>query len=86
MSKNPCAGSLTFLRAELQTGHTFASIAEQAREKDKINRSRQQARKACQSVRHFLHRITVSEGESNELHENLEELERRLRMLDEEVT
>jgi len=86
MEKDPTrSGRLAFLRAEMQTGLTFASIAEEASDQDKINRSRKNARKACQSVRHFICRVTLSEDESNELHDKLEELERRLQILEEAV-
>jgi hypothetical protein len=78
-------GSLTFLRAELQTGLIFTSLAEQASDEDTINRNRQNARKACRSVRHFIGRITIPEDENKELHDQLEELEGRLRILEEAV-
>lgn len=75
-------GSLDFLRTELETGLTFATIAEQASDEDKINRNRENARKACQSARHFMDRVSLSERESAELRETLDDLERRLRLLE----
>jgi hypothetical protein len=72
----------TFLRTELETGLTFATIAEQASHEDKINRNRDNARKAYLSARHFISRMSLSERESAELHKMLAELENRLQLLE----
>jgi len=74
-------GTLTFVRTELETGFTFATIAAQARDEEKIDRNRANARKACWSARHFMERMPLSASESDELHQKLEELEGRLRRL-----
>ena len=74
--------SISFLRTELETGLTFAWIAEQARDEHKINRNRENARKACQSARYFMDRISLPDNESAELQVKLEQLEHRLERLD----
>ena len=76
---------MSFLQRELETRLTFTLLAEEAKDEDKINRNRENARKALHSVQHFIHQVSLSDAESAELHEKLEELERRLRMLEEEV-
>jgi hypothetical protein len=75
-------GTLTFLRTELQTGLTFALLAEEASYEDKINRNIKNAGKAFRCVKRFINRVVLSDEESGELHEKLEELERRLRILE----
>ena len=74
--------STIILRNELRTGLTFATIAEQATDEDKINRNRENARKACRSARQFIGVTPLSASESVELHEKLEELEERLRLME----
>lgn len=74
-------GSVTFLRAELQTGLLFASLAEQASEQDKIDRTLENARRAYLSVRRFMGKVPLSGAEAAELSEKLGELESRLQML-----
>ena len=78
-------GSLKFLRTELETGFTFVGLAEQATDEDKLNRNRENARKALSAVQHFIGQIALSDGESAELHEKLEDLENRLRRLEAQV-
>ena len=75
--------SVSFLRTELETGSTFALIAEQAVYEDKINRNLENARKAFLSAQHFIKKIALSDEESAELHGKLGELERRLQTLKE---
>lgn len=83
MNEDPVhSGSLSFLRTELETGLTFVLLAEQGSDEDKVKRNRENARKACRSVRHFIHQISLSDSESAELHEKLKKLERRLRILE----
>lgn len=77
--------TFTFLRTELQTGLTFAMIAEHATDEDKINRNREKARIACRSAQHFMGRIPLSDSESAELHEKLKGLEGRLHLLEKAV-
>lgn len=83
-SMNPIRArtSTIILRNELQTGLTFATIAEQATDEDRINRNRENASKACRSARQFIGGTPLSAKESVELHEKLEELEGRLRLLE----
>ena len=59
-----------FLKAELETGLTFATIAEQASDEGKINRNRDNARKAYLSARRFISGISLSDKESAELQKN----------------
>ena len=75
-------GSLTFLRAELQTALTFAFLAQDARYEDKINRNLENARKAFRCVKHFISQVVLSDEESAELHEKLKELAHRLQRLE----
>ena len=74
-------GSLTFLRAELETGLLFASLAEQASDQDKIDRTLENARRAYLSVLRFMGKVALSGAEAAELSEKLRELENRLQML-----
>ena len=74
--------NVDFLRTELETGLTFASIAEQASDEGKINRNRDNARKAYLSARRFISCILLSERDSAELHKMLKELEDRLHSLE----
>jgi len=79
-------GGLTFLRTELETGMTLASIAENATDPQKIQRNWNNARKACLSVHHFIGQADLSGAESAELHKKLKELERRLQALESSVS
>lgn len=74
--------TVTFLRTELETGLTFAAIAEQASHEDKIKRNRENASKACRSAKYFMCRVPLPDGESAELQQKLEELEGRLQRLE----
>jgi hypothetical protein len=76
---------LRFLRTELETAFTFVRLAEQAIDEDQINRNRENAQKACQSVCHFMGRIPIPEDENEELHDKLQELKGRLRTLEDPV-
>jgi hypothetical protein len=71
-----------FVRTELELGLTFALIAAHASNEEKFQRNRNNARRACGTARRFLGRITVPEDNTAELQEMLDELERRLRVLD----
>jgi hypothetical protein len=76
--------SLRFLHTELETGLVFAQIALTASDEDAIRLTRENARKAYRSARHFMTRIPLSMEDSAELCEKLQELKLRLRSLDEE--
>ena len=75
-------GALTFLRTELETGLVLVEIAFTASDAEKINRNRENARRAYESARHFMSRISLSGEDSANLQGKLHELERRLRSLD----
>ena len=75
-----------FVRTELELGLTFALIAAHASNEEKFERNRINARRACATARRFLGRITVPEENAAELYEMLEELERRVRVLDDSTT
>ena len=79
----PRSDGLSFLHTELGTGLVFSKIALMAGDGDKISRNRENARKAYKSARRFMTRIPLSADDSFALHQKLQELERRLRALDE---
>jgi hypothetical protein len=70
-----------FVRTELEVGLTFALVAAHAGSEEKFQRNQNNARRACDTARRFMRRIELSDDEAAELHELLEELERRLRVL-----
>ena len=71
-----------FLRTELELGLTFALIAAHASNREKFQRNRSNARRAYDTARRFLRRVALSDDEHAEFHEMLDELERRLRVLE----
>ena len=77
--------SLNFLRAELQTGLTFATVALAAKHQDKIDRNRVNARKAYDSFVRYASRVVLSDREQRELNQPLAELRRRLTKLGERL-
>ena len=73
---------LIFLQTELKTGLLLTDIALDANEEYRITRNRENARRAYGSVRKFMSRVPVSGEDSSALQQKLQELERRLRTLD----
>jgi len=75
-------GPITFLRTELQTGFTLIFIARAAKDKAKLQRNLQNARKAYESARHFVGRVQLTAKEAAEVHEKLAALEAELKKFD----
>ena len=69
-----------YVRIELELGFTFASIATNAREEERFIRNREHVRRVCQTVRHFMGR--VSQSRRIEFSEILSDLEGKLLDLD----
>lgn len=76
---------LDFIRAELKTGFTLARIALDAREGVKRERNRTNARKAYDSLMHFLPTLMLSDVELADVEESLAKLRVELQSLGEEV-
>jgi hypothetical protein len=56
-----------FLKTDLHAGVTFAEIALAASDPKKVERNRDNARKADQAVRHFMDRVRLTPDEASEL-------------------
>ena len=83
--KNIESGEIEFLRAEAQTGLTFAKIALSSRHQDKIDRNRANARKAYDTLLRFSpHGNATPEG-WEDIKAKIEELKSHLQQLGEEV-
>ena len=74
-----------FIRAELNTGFTLSRIALDAPEGVKRERNRTKARKAYDSILHFLPTSMLSDVELAEIKESLARLQGDLQSLGEEV-
>lgn len=83
--KNIENGEMEFLRAEAQTGLTFAKIALSSRHQDKIARNRANARKAYDTLLHFLPQGHTSPEEWEDIKAKIGELKSHLQQLGEEV-
>jgi len=79
------AAEIEFLRAELLTGLTLSKIAREARHEEKRNRNRLNARKAYDSILHFMQKANVGSEELNDIRSKLEQLRSELRLLGEAV-
>jgi hypothetical protein len=75
---------IDFIRAELKTGSTLAHIALNA-DGEKRERNRINARKAYDSILHFLPTSMLSDVELAEIKESLAKLQGDLQSLGEEV-
>jgi hypothetical protein len=83
MKQNPAHdGALKFLRTEVATATTLVSLAETAFHPEKISRNWKNAKKAVAAIRHFLGRADLTGAESEEIHKDVEGLERRLKDLE----
>ncbi len=76
---------LEFLRAELTTGLTLARIALDAQDEEKIERNRVNARKAYDSILHFMPRSFVPTAEWEEIKSKLAQLRDELKLLGEKL-
>ena len=74
-----------FLRIGIRTGLTFSKIALEAHHRKTVDRSRAHARRAYDSVRHFMPRAGLSGDELNEIRSGLEKLKSELQQLGEDI-
>ena len=81
----PDMSGIQFLRAELDTGLTFSRVAETTAHEDKRRRNCAHARKAYDTVLHFLPNSSLDNGEMNEVKTKLEELRFALQSLGEKL-
>jgi hypothetical protein len=79
----PDQSGIQFLQAELETGMTFAQVAESASQEEKKRRNIANARKAYDSVLRFLPDSKLSDDEFSEIKIKLEELRFALESLGE---
>ena len=77
---------ITFLRSEIDTGHTLANIAlASGEDSEKRQRNGENARKAYDSAMRFADRVSLSSDETREMNENLNALKSKLIRLGEKV-
>lgn len=74
---------LQFVNAELDTGMTFARIALGAKRRAKIERNRENARKAYNSALHFLSNTSLNTEETRRVNEKFAALKSDLERLGE---
>ena len=79
------AAEIEFLRTELATGLTLCKIAREASHEDKRERNRLNARKAYDSILHFMPKADIVSEEWNDIRSRLEQLRSELRLLGEAV-
>lgn len=82
---NAFGAKVEFLRAELDTGLTFATIALHAAYEGKTNRNRTNARKAYDSILHFIAQAQLTPQETDEIKSALVVLRSKLLELGEDV-
>ena len=82
---NAFGAKVEFLRAELDTGLTLATIALHPAHEDKTSRNRTNARTAYDSVPRFIPRAQLTPKETDEIKSALEVLRSKLRELGEDV-
>ena len=78
-------GEIEFLRAEAQTGLTFARIALGARHQEKIDRNRVNAKKAYDTLLRFMPKDYATSGAWDDVRAKIEELKSHLQQLGENV-
>ena len=83
--KRHTAGSFAFLRTSAHTGLTYASIAWTANDEEKVRRHRANARRAYDSIQHFMKQVELTSDEQAELAPKVEKLKRELHALGEPV-
>ena len=76
---------MEFLRTELQTGLTLSKIALEAADQDKIDRNRANARKAYDTLMHFMSKATLKAEDADEIRAGLAQLKSELQQLGEEL-
>jgi hypothetical protein len=83
--KRHTAGTFTFLRTSADTGLIYASIAWTANDEEKVRRHRANARRAYNSIQHFIKQVELTSDEKAELTPKVEKLKRELHALGEPV-
>ena len=76
---------IAFLRAELDTGFTFSKIALGANYEDKRARNQANARRAYDTILHFLPSTDLEADEATEIKSKLEQLKSGLKVLGEKI-
>jgi len=76
---------LEFLRAELTTGLTLSRIALDAKDEGKVDRNRVNARKAYDSVLHYMPKTFLPTPEWEEIKSRLAQLKAELKLLGEDI-
>lgn len=76
---------LDFLRGEIHTGLTLSKIALETDDEEKRQRNRANARKAYDSIMHFMPRVFLADKEAHEIKVGVAELLADLQKLGEEV-
>jgi len=84
MRMDGSASEVHFLKTELKTGMTFARIAATAKHRKRRDRNLANARKAYDTAREYLQKLTFTPETSSQLHE-LERLRHQLVELGESV-
>ena len=79
------AAGVEFLLTEIETGKTFVRLASQADSEEKVERNRNNARKAYDSVLKFMERVVLNQAERLRIEKGLQELKRNLNDLGETV-
>lgn len=82
---DPTVLEIGFLRTELQVGLTLSRLAVDAHHLDKAQRNRANARKAYDSVVHFMTRVSCTPDEAIEIKSKLSELKSALHGLGEKI-
>ena len=83
--KHHTAGAFNFLRTSADTGLMYASIAWTANDEEKVRHHRAKARRAYNSIQHFIQQVELTSDEKAELTPKVEKLKRELRALGEPV-
>lgn len=83
--KHHTAGTFNFLRTSADTGLMYASIAWTANDEEKVRRHRANARRAYNSIQHFIKQVELTSDEKAELTPKVEKLKRELHALGEPV-
>ena len=76
---------LEFLRSEIHTGLTLSKIALEAAHEEKRQRNRANARRAYDSLMHFMPSVFVDDKEAYEIKAGVAQLVAQLQKLGEEV-
>ena len=75
----------SFIRAEINTGLTFAEIALRSEDPDKRTRDTKHARKAYDAILHFMPDALLTGADQQQINAGLDNFRDKLRRLGEEV-